>query len=236
MFRKAILIIHGYAGGTYDEEYLANFLELNRNFDVFTFTLPGHASKNSKITKEDWIKSVEEHTEMLIKNNYKNIYVIGHSMGGVLATHLATKYKEIKKIVLLAPAFKYLALDENGNFNLIKGIKKSPSLIKNYTKEEVISRVMKVPFKSVNEFVNLVKMFEETPKEIKIPILIIQGLDDDIVPIESSKYVYNLVPHNNKKILFFENTNHDIFKSEKKEEISIIIKDFLKQWPIVTKF
>ena len=230
MFRRAILIIHGYAGGTYDEEYLANFLELNHNFDVFTFTLPGHESKNSKVTKEDWIKSVEEHTEMLIKNNYKNIYVIGHSMGGVLATYVAIKYKEVKKLVLLAPAFKYLALDENGNFNLIKGIKKSPSLIKNYSKEEVISRIMKVPFKSVNEFVNLVKMFEEIPKDIQIPTLIIQGLDDDIVPIDSSKYVYNLIPHNNKKILFFENTNHDIFRSEKKEEISIIIRDFLKRW------
>lgn len=91
---------------------------------------------------------------------------------------------------------------------------------------------MKVPFKSVNEFVNLVKMFEEIPKDIQIPTLIIQGLDDDIVPIDSSKYVYNLIPHNNKKILFFENTNHDIFRSEKKEEISIIIRDFLKRWQL----
>ena len=35
-----------------------------------------------------------------------------------------------------------------------------------------------------------------------------------------------------KKILFFENTNHDIFRSEKKEEISIIIRDFLKRWQL----
>ena len=37
LFRKAILIIHGFAGGPYDEEDLANHLELNRNFDVFQF-------------------------------------------------------------------------------------------------------------------------------------------------------------------------------------------------------
>ena len=30
IFRKAILIIHGFAGGTYDEENLANYLELNK--------------------------------------------------------------------------------------------------------------------------------------------------------------------------------------------------------------
>ena len=42
IFRKAILIIHGFAGGTYDEEYLAHRLELIRNYDVYTFTLAGH--------------------------------------------------------------------------------------------------------------------------------------------------------------------------------------------------
>ena len=39
--RKAVLIIHGFAGGTYDEERLAFYLTMH-NYDVFTFTLPGH--------------------------------------------------------------------------------------------------------------------------------------------------------------------------------------------------
>ena len=42
MFRKAILIIHGFGGGVYDEEYLSTNLEFIKNYDVFTFTLPGH--------------------------------------------------------------------------------------------------------------------------------------------------------------------------------------------------
>ena len=32
LFRKAILIIHGFAGGTYDQEDLASYLELNNFF------------------------------------------------------------------------------------------------------------------------------------------------------------------------------------------------------------
>ena len=54
IFRKAILIIHGFAGGTYDQEYLANELELQSHFDVFTFTLPGHDNNGfSKIKMEN---------------------------------------------------------------------------------------------------------------------------------------------------------------------------------------
>ena len=226
--RKAILIIHGFAGGTYDQEYLANFLELDRGFDVYTFTLPGHNVVDSTVKKEDWINSSTEHIDMLIKNKYKDIYVIGHSMGGVLASIVATKYKNVKKLVLLAPAFKYLALDNDGNFSLMLGLKKSSDLIKTYSKEEVISRVLKIPFKVLMEFVDLVKKYENVPSKINCNTLIIQGLKDDVVPIESAKYVYNLIPHKNKKILFFDDTNHDIFKGIKKYEISETIKDFLK--------
>ena len=43
--RKAVLIIHGFAGGTYDEEELANYLKLNTRYDVYQFTLPGHSGK-----------------------------------------------------------------------------------------------------------------------------------------------------------------------------------------------
>ena len=100
LLKKAVLIIHGFAGGTYDEEYLANYLEL-KGFDVYTFTLPGHDRMLfNKITKEDWIESARIHLEMLINNKYKQIYVIGHSMGGILASYLAANYKEVKKIVL----------------------------------------------------------------------------------------------------------------------------------------
>ena len=73
LLKKAVLIIHGFAGGTYDEEYLANYLEL-KGFDVYTFTLPGHDRMLfNKITKEDWIESARIHLEMLINNKYKQI-------------------------------------------------------------------------------------------------------------------------------------------------------------------
>lgn len=228
LFRKAILIIHGFAGGTYDQEFLANYLELDRSFDVFTFTLPGHDSNNrQKVTKEDWINSAESHLQTLIDNNYHTIYVIGHSMGGVIATHLAAKHKEVKKLVLAAPAFKYLAL-KNGNFDILEAIKQTPELIKTYNSNEVVSRALKLPLKTLNEFTSLIQEHYFDPKDITIPTLIVQGLNDLVVPKSSSEYVFKTIKSKNKKILFFENTTHDIFRGETKQEISEIVKQFLK--------
>ena len=50
VFRKAILLIHGFAGGTYDFESLAKNLECINNYDVFTFTLNGHDGNSSEIS------------------------------------------------------------------------------------------------------------------------------------------------------------------------------------------
>ena len=118
IFRRAILIVHGFAGGTYDQEGLANYLELNRNFDVYQYTLPGHQKNLSEVKSNEWIKSSEDMIEWLISNGYRKIYLIGHSMGGVIATYLASKYKEVKKLVLAAPAFHYLEVKDKNRYVL----------------------------------------------------------------------------------------------------------------------
>jgi tRNA threonylcarbamoyladenosine biosynthesis protein TsaE len=157
MFRKAILIIHGFAGGTYDQEVLATKLELNWRYDVFNFTLPGHDVRLKKnATKDKWIESSEEHLKTLIDAGYKNIYLIGHSMGGVIATYLASKYKEVTKLVLAAPAFRYVT-NENGKFELLDALKKTPDLLKTYSKNEIVARMLKLPIPALTEFANLVK-------------------------------------------------------------------------------
>ena len=226
LFRKAILIIHGFGGGTYDEEYLENRLELIRNFDVFTFTLPGHDGLfKSNMKENEWIKKTDEMIDFLIKNNYKTIYVIGHSMGGVLASRLASKHKEIKKLVLLAAAFRYLEFKDD-NIDVVKSLKKTPELVKDY-KEEFLSRLIKMPPNAIKEFIKTVKNNEYVLKNINIPTLIIQGTSDSLVPLETADYIYNEIPSTNKEVLILDGVNHDIFKSTKKEEVTAEIIKFL---------
>ena len=63
----------------------------------------------------------EMQIEKIIKHGYKEIYVIGHSMGGVIAAYLASKYKEVKKLVLAAPAFQYFKFEGN-KINILESI------------------------------------------------------------------------------------------------------------------
>ena len=225
LFRKAVLIIHGFAGGTYDEEKLANFLERHAKLDVYSFTLPGHKKRTFKTVKyQEWIKESEDMLNRLINYGYKDIYLIGHSMGGVIATYLASKYKRVKKLVLAAPAFNYLVANDESN--AIEKMKKGMDAIKNNDKDEILTRFLKLPLTSINEFVKLVKKYKKSYLEVKIPVLIVQGDMDTLVPLESSLNIYEELLSKKKKIVILKNITHDIFR-EDSEEAFLEIEKFL---------
>ena len=226
-FRKAILLIHGFAGGSYDYGDFGNDLQLYRNFDVYTFTLPGHDKpKINKVTKEDWINAAENQIEKIINNGYKKIYVIGHSMGGIIASHIASKYKEVKKLVLAAPAFKYLSFKDD-KLDIIESIKKVPKIFKDYDHEEVISRVLKIPIPTVKEFMDLAETYKNDIKNIDIPTLILYGTEDEIVPIDSVNYVYDNIKSKSVTLIELEKLNHDLFINNRYDEVKKIVTNFL---------
>ena len=228
LLKKAVLIIHGFAGGTYDEEELANYLELNRGFDVFQFTLPGHEKNLSKVERQEWINASEEQIEWLIRNGYNKIYLIGHSMGGVIATYLASKYKKVKKLILAAPAYHYLKVIKN-DLNVSKSLKVAPQIIKDYGSDEVIARMLKFNVSVIKEFMDLVKDYYDYPKYITCKVLILQGKEDRLVPVSSSQYVYDTVKSKRKEIVYLDGITHDIFRNEKQNEIFKLVEKFLKK-------
>ena len=228
--RKAILIIHGFVGGIYDFDNLPNLLELKRNFDVYAFTLPGHEKHIVKDVKhDDWLKAAEDQIKFLIDHNYKEIYLIGHSMGGVIATHLASKYPQVKKLVLAAPAFRYFCFKE-GKVN-IKGIndtiKNMPHVMKEEGKRKTIERIQKTPLATMIEFTKLVSKCEKDPEKITCPVLIIHGLSDTTVPEESTNYVHDKVKSKTNILVNIKGVPHACFVKNRKDEVKELIIDFL---------
>lgn len=230
-FRKAIFVIHGFAGGTYDLDFLSNYLELDKYFDVFTITLPGHDKLTLNSTdKKEWIEAVEKQTEWLIENGYSSIYVIGHSMGCILACHLAIKYTQIKKLVLISPAFNYFSFIGN-SFSLLKGISKTKDVataLKGYGGDDVFSRMVKAPYNAIKNFTELVREHYDDPKKINIPILIIHGNKDKIAPLSSAEYVHENVLSKTNILLIVKGATHNVRASDKTEQICKNAYNFLK--------
>lgn len=235
IFRKAILLIHGFAGGSYDYSNLANDLQLHRDFDVYSFTLPGHDKLIIKdVTRDDWIRYSEKQIETLIKRGYKKIYVIGHSMGGVIASHLAKKYPQIKKLILASPAFRYFTF-KNDKLDIFASLKQTPDLFKDYETDNVLSRVLKLPLSTTLEFINLVKEHSDDVKDVLCPTLILWGNKDKIVPKDGVMHVFKNISSDSVTLYEIDNVTHDTFKNDRYDEILKIITLFLKDIQVSKK-
>ena len=212
MFKhKAVLIIHGIAGGTYDEEGLLFDCEQVRNFDVYQFTLPGHNVKSIKHTsREEWISYSEDRLKYLIKSGYKTIYLVGHSMGGVIATYLATKHKEVKKIVLIAPSFKKGSEVFKSGYYYVYQVEANDD-------------------KAIKEFLELCDLYRYTYRDLKIPVMILHGTKDQLVPIKTTRAIFSELSNKHKVYVTVRNYYHDIFNGPKLPEINKTIISFLKR-------
>ena len=226
IIRKAVLIIHGFAGGVYDEERLQYHLNSELELDVYNFTLPGHKRNlTHDISYREWLDSAEKHVEMLIQKGYRTIYVVGHSMGGILATHVAIKYKEVKKLVLAAPAFQYLDEDTELKDKVDALVKNGINIVKTYHAKEILSRMLKVSIPMLMEFNKIVEYSQDKPSKVTVPTLIFQGTNDEIVPQTSSEFVYNNVK-GKKWLVYLEGITHDIFCSRKTDVVNREIEKF----------
>lgn len=232
--KKAILMIHGFVGGCYDFDNFHNELQLHKKFDVFTFTLPAHDKNIVKDVKfNEWIDESKKQIEFLINNGYKEIYLIGHSMGGVIAAHLASIYPQVKKIVLAAPAFRYFYF-KDGKVDIKsmnETIKNIPQIFKGEDTEKVISRILKTPISTMIEFTKLVTHCQNCVNYIECPTLTIHGRNDKIVPIESTDYIYNNIKSKTNILINIKNLNHDCFATKKSNIVKQEIKNFLLKSP-----
>ena len=232
--KKAILMIHGFVGGSYDFGNFHNELQLYRKFDVYTYTLPAHEKVIVKdVTYKEWIDESKKQIEFLINHGYKEIYLIGHSMGGVIAAFLASHYPQVKKLVLAAPAFRYFYF-KDGKVDiksLNTTIKNIPEIFKGINTEQVVSRVIKTPIATMIEFTKLVTHCQSCVNYITCPTLTIHGLDDIVVPDESTDYVHNMIRSKTNILVNIKKLNHDCFTSKRSQEVKNITKEFLIKRP-----
>ena len=104
-YGKAILLIHGLSDSPYVMRPIALYLQ-SRGFLVRAILLPGHGTVPGdllKVSYEDWIKAVSYGVGGL-KAEAEQVFVGGFSTGGALGVLQALEDREIKGLVLFAPA------------------------------------------------------------------------------------------------------------------------------------
>ena len=103
--REAVLLLHGLTGNPSELMPLGEALA-NAGYAVYAPRHPGHGTSRADLFKSDatdWVRnSLDAYLDL--QATYKIIHVVGHSMGGLLATTVAMVFNA-PKLILLAPAY-----------------------------------------------------------------------------------------------------------------------------------
>ena len=216
------LIIHGFGGSIEDIEPLNKYL-VNNGFFTVCPALKGHTGKRKDlkgISYSEWINSAEEGLVQLLTQREK-IILIGFSMGGLIAVNLALKHKICGIITLSTPIYHWDI--KIIFFNIINDLKEG----KYESLKLYVGASMALPFSAMLNFKLLLYKTKTLLIQIKCPILIAQGLEDDTVKHRSAKYIFNKVSSKKKVLKYYNKSNHIICKSKDQNELFNDIKYFI---------
>ena len=233
-----VLVVHGIAEHLHRYDEVVK--ELNKSgYNVFRFDHRGHGRsggprgylKSIDLTLGD-IQEVLQHVRKL--NNLK-IFLLGHSLGGGIVNIYASTIGDIDGYISSGAAtnnvkqlniFKVIPYQifrkvtiknkfADGSLSSIKEVEEA------YTNDPYVIKKYKLGYLG-EVMLKGAKRLKKNYHNIKMPVLILHGKLDPIVPVEFSKNLFNKIASDDKELVIYENSYHEIYNDI--ERIDVINK------------
>lgn len=224
------LMIHGFTGGPHEIEPLHEYLSEHTDWEIVVPVLSGHGKELhlEEVSHEVWLKEAGE-ALLELKEQCDEVYVIGFSMGGMIAAYLAANY-DVDKLVLLSTARKYLSFKYLSYYVaevISDGFKGKLDDNEIYTHYK--SKLGAVPFKANVEFMRLVNETKQYLDDVSSPVFIAQGQKDGMVPYKAAYSLEKEIASEHKEVVIFEQSNHMICLGDDRSVLNQMILRFLKE-------
>ncbi|WP_112179719.1 MULTISPECIES: carboxylesterase [Paraliobacillus] len=223
------LCIHGFTGGAYEIEPLADHLRSQTDWYIEVPTLPGHGKELAleKVSYQDWIEKAEE-ALIELRQKVDSVYLVGFSMGGMIAAYLAAKY-DVTKLVLLSPSRKYLNMKQlTIDISQFIRDKLIGELENNFLYQQYHHKKGAIPFRAYIEFVKCMKFTKPFLQSVTCPVLVAQGIQDGVVPYTTTQYLDKEIPSEIEVIYYFD-SKHLICLGEDKDILSKAVCKFFRK-------
>jgi len=217
-----LLMIHGFLESS--DNFQLNINELSKERKVIAVDLPGFANSDKDI-KIDYSR---EHLALLLNRmmnqlGYDTYSLLGHSLGGEIALHIAIEHPSSVDSLILVDAAGYQSNQHKSlppwlveNIFLSYPMQKYLLQLSLYNKEiwnkdifmKAYAYNAQIPGASFMKFSrdNRNTDLTETVKEIKLPVLILWGADDRLIPVSDAERFHQDI--SNSELEIFTHCGH----------------------------
>ena len=189
---------------------------------------------------ESYVKTVSD----VIQRIDRKVILVGHSMGGLVATSFlldhqtdfaacvlsgaavrpAVELSSIQRLVMhffsrFLPKLRVLQLDASE-------VSRDPEVVDRYRKDPLVYSG-KVTARVAEQLFSEMKRIEDNAAAIEVPMLILHGSSDGLTSPEGSKMLHENVSSRDKKMIIYEGLYHEIYNEPEQKDVMTDVADWL---------
>ncbi len=253
--RTGVLFLHGFMGSPLSCRPIAHQLHTH-GLTVHAPLLPGHGhfpARLANVSRTRWLREAE-HALAQMRSHCDEVFLIGHSMGAVLAAHLAVNNPDIRGVAVLAPLFN---VPSRGIYLMPVAQYLLPYLYplrhRLVDKHVIERRVLdfdatvaindpavqaqldewaKLPTSGLNELRKMAKYGRALYPHIYQPAMVMQGQLDDTLDPALAQRLFNLLPSPRKQLHRYPNSDHELMRPDDPahQQVWSTILSFIEQY------
>lgn len=244
-----VVMIHGFTehSGRYAE--LAGELNL-AGLAMETLDLRGHGRSDGRrawiVEFDDFLSDLDQYHGLLRSEWAKvPLFLLGHSMGGLVAARWASLRPEaVEGVILSAPAlapgkavfpwlrqlaplvgffFPRLRLAAMGSSRLSR----DPAVVQAFRDDPLVVHD-RFPLRSGTEMLRAMRQVFRNSRRLTSPLLVLHGTGDVVTAPEGSQALLALAGSTDKTIKLYEGLYHDLFHEPERRQVTADLIDWLK--------
>ncbi|HCY85032.1 MAG TPA: alpha/beta hydrolase [Desulfobacteraceae bacterium] len=246
--RAALVVVHGIAEHCGRYMNLVNAL-VPKGFSVYGIDHYGHGKSGGKRLFVPDFSVFTRGVDLLVDRVRewepgKQVYVVGHSMGGLItAAWLLDHQKKTDGAILSGPAVKVpdhvsrVTLAVSGLLSTLcpglgilrldsNTISRDPAVVTAYVNDPLVS-TGKVTARLASQMLGACRRVTDHARDIRLPLLILQGGADALVDPEGSEEFHRAVGATDKNLVVYPGKFHEIFNDPGHDAVFADILEWL---------
>jgi acylglycerol lipase len=235
-----LLVVHGLGEhcGRY-KNVINHFVPLG--YAVYGFDLIGHGRSEGV---REFVERFEDYADTLATyydmvkgwKAGKPIFLLGHSMGGLIATHYLLDHQaDFQGAVISAPLVKVSDSISQATITLgkilsaltpkagllaldVNGISRDPEVVAAYVNDPLVFHG-KTPARLAAEMLKAMQRVTAEVGKITLPFIVVQGSQDKLVDPAGAQMLYDRASSKDKVLKVYEGLYHEVFNEPERAQV-----------------